>query len=320
MEVAALRCQQKLPCDSPLLNAWLGLCVPMAEVSHILNNREAAHSKVSFSLPKLMSQLQHWYDNVGPELNYDETRLTNLNMAGYGLHTQYCKVQILLNKAFDLSSNPQKRKLWQMDENMDHDFTSESCGREIYRYSLRIARLVVTYREVFGVDKIPSIMLDNAIVAATGLIKYFNQNSNNGNLQQRDVDWIRLLIKTLESVQPHFPITKRMLHTLRHVSEGYPLSNSLFHPANLGEVTSTLASQQPTNAQTQMSNAESNMVGMGFDPMGHSDAALWTGDMESAPNGFFSRNMDDMFSTGPFAMLFCEGLQPITNDLCDPCL
>jgi hypothetical protein len=197
MSIAASRCQARRRSDSPLLNAWLGLCVPMAEISHILNDSQLLpDSEAASDLRQLIPQVQDWYDNLGPELTYNDSRLTDLDMAGYGLHTQYCKVQILLRQALERSAgNRRKRRFSQLSGDAVPEQNLEDSKEAIYQYALRIARLVVTYRLVFGVEKIPSIMLDNAIVAATALIQHLNQRQKAQAVRQPDLVWIRSLVR-----------------------------------------------------------------------------------------------------------------------------
>ncbi|KAF2495024.1 hypothetical protein BU16DRAFT_550722 [Lophium mytilinum] len=216
MNVAASRCKAGRKSDAPWLNAWVGLCVPMAEISHVLNEESIRDSDRAASLRKLFSQVEEWYENLPPDLSYDEKRLINLDLAGYGLHTQYCKVQILLRQALARPSNSKKRRHSQIAREKEPLPPSDNTNDIIYKYAVRIARLVVTYREGFGVEEIPSIMLDNAVVAATEMLRHLRKADDAPGMQQQTV-WLRYLLKSLETVQPHFPIVRRMLDSLKQI-------------------------------------------------------------------------------------------------------
>ncbi|EXJ87221.1 hypothetical protein A1O3_04180 [Capronia epimyces CBS 606.96] len=291
ISIAAARCKSHQKSDSPLLNAWLGLCVPMSEISHILNNQYVGDFDASSSLPNLIAQMQDWYNTLPPELVYVESRLTNLDMAGYGLHTQYCKVQILLRQALARCPNPRKRRYSQISGDSIPGMMSEDSSRAIYQEALRIARLVVTYREVFGVEKIPSIMLDNAVVAATTLIHHFNQVSSSHDVQQRDAVWVRSLIKSLEAVQPHFPITKRMLDALKHISAEGSLVDFFHSPAAGGPAIP--APGLSSGCESYIRGPDSNAV------LNKPDAVWASFGVDLAPTTFFWGGLDNIFSDVP---------------------
>lgn len=250
MRIVALRCRAREPTDSPWLNAWVGLCVPMAEASHVLNEHSLGDAERNASLHKLLKDVEEWYEALPDELVYNEARLTNMNLAGYGLHTQYCKLQILLRQAMAKPSNPKKRRYSEItpDENV-----SEACPNSadiMYRYALRIARLVVTYREVFGMEKIPSIVLDNAVVAATVMIKQLGRR-NSINHAEHEFIWLRQLLRSLQSVQPHFTIVRRMLESLQKICGDNLLAGMIPSPPRQ-ELIDVSRELPPHSRQTQM--------------------------------------------------------------------
>ncbi|CAK7205373.1 hypothetical protein SEUCBS139899_008143 [Sporothrix eucalyptigena] len=292
--------QSTLPAHSRWLIAWVGLCLPMAEISNVLNERSLSDDERSVSLRQLFREVDVWYRSLPPELTYDEHRVINMEPAAYGLHTQYCKVQIFLRRALagrlPAEVQPQPTSPQTTTQTQTHispppppslqahrgslshrkrqrsaivestvagshavsdsppSVTStipslpslatgtpmthpRSDSTSIYQYGFRIARLVVTYREAFGVEKIPSIMLDNAVVAATAMIGHLNNLAEQaaetnaktpmGDLQ-RDTIWLRQLLVSIETVQPHFPIIGRMLESLKRICGNGPLSSLLY--------------------------------------------------------------------------------------------
>jgi len=231
----------------------------MAEISHVLNEESIGDSDRAASLRKLSSQVEEWYESLPPDLSYNENRLINMDLAGYGLHTQYCKVQILLRQELARPSNSRKRRHSQITGDDDPRTSSEESNHIIYQYALRIARLVVTYREGFGVEEIPSIMLDNAVVAATAMIRYLNKADSVQGMQEQKI-WLRYLLKSLETVQPHFPIVRRMLDSLKQICGSGPLSrifpsshrdsaHASTHEISAQSESSLDLSSRPTNVQ-----------------------------------------------------------------------
>ncbi|KAH7385693.1 hypothetical protein BKA66DRAFT_528241 [Pyrenochaeta sp. MPI-SDFR-AT-0127] len=226
MNTAASRCKKKHKSDSPWLNAWLGLCVPMAQVTQVLNNQSISHSDKSDVLHGLLKQVEEWYENLPLEFTYNENGLTNMDLTGYGLHSQYCKLQILLRQA--LAELPKTRKRRHSQSSSDESIRAPSNDSNLitYQYALRIARLMTTYREAFGTEKIHSIMLDNAVVAATTMIRYLNK-ADNAYEKRHQAVWLRQLIKSMELLQPHFPIVRRMLESLKQICGSRLLCNML---------------------------------------------------------------------------------------------
>ncbi|KAH7142130.1 fungal-specific transcription factor domain-containing protein [Dactylonectria macrodidyma] len=286
MSIASSRCREGRKSDSAWLNAWVGLCVPMAEVSHVLNDQSIADSDRSTSLRKLTKKIEEWYESLPPELAYNENGLTNMDMAGYGLHTQYCKVQILLRRAFSRSSNTRKRRHSQITNDTGPATLSEESTVIGYDYALRIARLIVTYREAFGMEKIPSIMLDNAVVAATAMIRHLDKPDSLGETKQQTI-WLRQLVKTMESVQPHFPVVGRMLDSLRQICGNGPLCN-MFHFVHRQSTDALIHEEMVPNQHLNLSGSSNALDGF---------LALGS-DLDSAWDGFDMTIAQDIFPAG----------------------
>jgi hypothetical protein len=307
MSIAASRCRADRESDSLWLNAWVGLCMPMAEVSHVLNEQFIGDSDRATSLRKLLYQIEEWYQNLPSELSYNENRPINMDLAGYGLHTQYCKVQILLRQALSRPRNSRKRRHSQIASDKAPRPSFDDPDGTIYRYALRIARLVVTYREAFGVEQIPSILLDNAVVAATEMIEHLTRALDGQEIQQQKI-WFRHLVKSMETVQPHFPIVGRMLDSLKQIGGRGSLLSSLLPSATMFPSATILPSptmhpsapahQLPTpresvDLRSTMNNAQDNSL--------HNSRTVESGldnvwdciSTDTAPNIFSSSGFDD---------------------------
>jgi hypothetical protein len=285
MCIAASRCKSGRKTDSAWLNAWVGLCVPMAEISHILNERSVTEAEGAASLRKLLEEIEQWYASLPPELAYIENRLTSMDLAGYGIHTQYCKVQILLRRALSRPHSTRKRRYSQITSNSNLQTSFGESSAIIYKYALRIARLVVTYREAFGSEKIPSIMLDNAVVAATTMIEILNDEVNLARMQHETV-WLRQLVKSMDAVQAHFPITGRMLDSLKQMCGNGPLC-SIF-PSNPRDHIYPATQDASSLDRSRDFNSRLNRA-----QFGNGSNAVWDGfDVDLAPVVAFSSGFD----------------------------
>lgn len=287
MNTAAARARMGQPSDSPWLSAWVGLCVPMAQVSHVLNEESISDSDRHGSLRGLLTQVEDWYKNLPSEMTYDENRLTNMDLAGYGLHSQYCKVQILLRQALAKPQNTRKRRHSQITSDTDFQASVEESKALIYQYALRTARLVVTYREVFGTEKIPSIMLDNAVVAATIMIRYLTE-AGTAHEMRSQVTWLRHLIKSMELVHTHFPIIGRMLDSLKQICGSGPFRSMLL-PSH-GSSTEAFSHQPQVSSQSlDLDSMSHNAIDDSF-ALGLDSDMIWD---------FFDTNaVPDLFSSG----------------------
>ncbi|KAK9777141.1 putative Fungal-specific transcription factor domain-containing protein [Seiridium cardinale] len=274
--------------DSPWIDAWVGLCGPMAEISHLLNEQSISSADRSISLRTLLRQVEDWYDRLPPGLAYDEHRLTNMSLTGYGLHTQYCKVQIHLRHALSTSQPMKKRQYSQITGGKSSQTSSNDPNTIIYQYALRIARLVVTYRETCGVEKIPSIMLDNAVVAASEMIGHLRRGRCTKD-KQNDTIWFQQLMKSLEMVQPHFPVIGRMLDVLKR-SGWVDKSNA---PVIRHSTNAPAQELQPLDNSRDLDSALDNLQN-GLDGMGSVSDMLWDSfGTEAAPAAFLSDGFDD---------------------------
>lgn len=305
MNTAAARARVGQPSDSPWLSAWVGLCVPMAQVSYVLNEESMSDSERHDSLRRLHGQVEDWYHNLPPDMTYDENRLTNMDLAGYGLHSQYCKVQILLRQALAKPRTSKKRRHSQMANDTDSQASADESKALIYHYALRTARLVVTYREAFGTEKMPSIMLDNAVVAATTMIRHLTEAGNVHDMRSQ-VTWLSQLIKSMELVHTHFPIIGRMLDSLKPICGSGPFRSMLLSSqAGSPDAFSRLA-QVPSQAidlESMSHNALDDSFALGLD----SDMIWDFFDTSVVPDLFFSGRVGDSSLNLPSSSV------PITN-------
>ncbi|KAJ3545707.1 hypothetical protein NM208_g2392 [Fusarium decemcellulare] len=306
VSVVDSRCREGRRSDSPWLNAWVGLCVPMDEITHALNDQSLSKAARCDLLRKLFKRVQEWYDKLPPELAYNENRLTSMDLAGYGLHTQFCKVQILIRRALSNSYNPRKRQHSQMICGENTGEPPDHSQAIIYQYALRIARLVVTYREVFGLEKIPSIVLDNAVVAATVMVQHLNKAENEQDRQNQMV-WLRQLVKSMEAVQPHFPIVGRMLDSLKHIC-GKGAVSDIFTPGRRASTNAASLYDPPAPGLSVDLNSGASKTQQFSMELGISPDITWEGfDLDGALGVFSPGGFDESMMHLPLP----EALMPV---------
>lgn len=210
------------------LRPWLDLCVSLSEITALINNKTTIDNETIARLSELEQALRHWYEGLPPSIAMDEENITSLDSIAYGLHMQYFRVQILLHSL--PSVNSRKRKHGQ-DTNSSpvvlNGWTTEASQEVLHHNAVTIIQLAITYREIFGLENTPSIVLDNLFVAATAMIAHIRKNQHY-SIDNNDVRWLELADEMLEALQIHFYITSRMRRTLACLVEDCPRISYLF--------------------------------------------------------------------------------------------
>ncbi|OBT77600.1 hypothetical protein VF21_04574 [Pseudogymnoascus sp. 05NY08] len=241
-QAAALSCERYQGPDSTTLAAWLGLCGPMADICDVLNNRRPLNDDAKNRLSEHNANLQIWLDKLPVGFVYDEPNTAELEPAAYGIHMQYCKVQILVQQASD-----------------GDDAAIRTRRFRTYDAAIRIIRLLLIYRQIHGTERIQSVMLDAVNLALETLVDQYLQHRDLIETRKHDIQWLHLAIKSMIDIQPHFPIIGRMLNSLAVVVEGTPLS-SLFR-AMKPYLTPGSSSSAPAETYAEPQTSASDILG-----------------------------------------------------------
>lgn len=225
LDTAFARCSNDRGQEAAIQAAWMGLCIPMSEICEVLNYTGSLDSKAASRLSDLDTELRKWQASLLPSIAYDENHLVDLDPAAFGMHMQCCKLQILIYQT--IKDDLEAGKCMPIRA---HYRRQETPQQIVHDKALQIIRLLLTYRQIHGVEKVPSIMLDSTNLALTSIISRCLDSHNTRTSNERDIEWLRLSIDTLAAVQSHFPITQRMLHTLKKMVDGSQLA-SLFAAA-----------------------------------------------------------------------------------------
>ncbi|KAF2495764.1 hypothetical protein BU16DRAFT_617309 [Lophium mytilinum] len=292
MDIATNWCHRRKEPGSTMVTAWVELCVPMAEITDVLNRPSSAtHTTAAADLAELDTKLRKWYDNLPPGIAFDDSHISELDATAYGLHMQYCKLQILIQQASIQNSASRKRKFGEIEPRVSSN-PQESPNQIIYRNALRIARLLLTYREIFGTENIPSIMVDNARLAMQCLVSHTLEHPTSNTSREEDLKWLRQMVKTMEAVQFHFPITKAMLITLEESVEGTSLASLFSSPSPR-----TPNPPPPVSPPSASERRESVVVAADQESTGYDDGWIGTASDILSSFGFpidpNSLNLDD---------------------------
>ncbi|KAJ0413477.1 hypothetical protein BJY00DRAFT_319729 [Aspergillus carlsbadensis] len=218
IQKAALNCAENQELATPRLSAWLGLCFPMAEACDILNSSVALDEEAMSKLQQLDTRLQTWRQGLPPGFQWDDNNTADLDPTAYGVQMQYCNIQILIQQALLRAQDQEPHGHNSVAARMIH--------QRIYNSAIDIIRLLLTFRHVHGVEKVPAIMLDNTNLALGTLIDHHLRHPDPGRQGDRDVQWLRLAIATMAHICSQFPIIGRMLDSWREVVKSSPLVSS----------------------------------------------------------------------------------------------
>lgn len=219
-----------------MARAWVELCAIMSEVNEFLNDSTLSETQVHRKSANLESSLHLWAHQLPTTVVYDGGSMTNLDSTAYGLQMQYSKLVMLLHNHRAFPEPSRKRKRGTIGERSVDNFPETEASRGvIQQHAVRIAKLLLHYRQMFGTEKIPSITLDNALVAAMSLIRLDIEACNIMNVENaRDKPtgvgiesraWLQSIVDTLQALHQHFPITERMLRSMQQATLNTSLQN-----------------------------------------------------------------------------------------------
>ncbi|KFY43101.1 hypothetical protein V494_02095 [Pseudogymnoascus sp. VKM F-4513 (FW-928)] len=241
-QAAALSCERYQGPHSTTLKAWLGLCGPMADICDIMNSSRILKDNAKSRLSTHNVNLQRSLDKLPVGFLYDEEHAADLDPSAYGVHMQYCKIQILLHQL-----------------PTGGDTAPETQRTQIYGAAVRIIRLLLIYRQIHGTEQMRSVMLDAVNLALETLVRQYLQHRELMESRKNDVRWLHLAIKSMMDIQPHFPIIGRTLGSLAGTVEGTPLS-SLFK-ATESYVPSWLSSSAPAEMYAELQTGPPEISG-----------------------------------------------------------
>ncbi|KAI1615954.1 hypothetical protein EDD36DRAFT_119097 [Exophiala viscosa] len=220
--VAAVRRVVEYGSCTTTLQMWVTLSLQMMDIIEILNSTTSLRSPERGSKLRLCSleiNLRSVFDNLPPELAFDEQRIDELDAEAYGPHMQYSGIQVTLHRAMIKGTNfaPAIRDDIVQPKSLDHLYAV------VHENAMRIARLMLSYRRIFGLENIITVMLDNVYVAAIALTSHIIRMQQLARPFDSEIRWLRSLYEVLEAAEKHYPVTIRMRSSLIHFIRQTPL-------------------------------------------------------------------------------------------------
>lgn len=250
------------------MHVWVGLCTQMLEVIDILNGPSAGGSMNRTTLLRLWdldTTLRAFFSKLPAYLTVDDAVIEELDATAYGLQMQLTGIQITLHLAM-IKSEHIARGVHTGDPKQRYRATDQLYAI-VAENVLRICRLALSFRRIFGVENIITVMLDNMFVAAIALISLILRNQQQGKSVEKDIRWLRMLFDTLEAVGKHYPVTARMRASLTRIMAKTPLA-PLFPTSTVRTPESALDSmtgiiQNETNVMEEIGGADMSAFDLG---------------------------------------------------------
>lgn len=206
----------------------------VAEVNDIICiSLPRTHHSIT-QLLELDSRIQKAYEDLPPDLAYRQMSSAELDAAGYAYHMQFYSTRIMLHRAL-ISSSLEGETLPRQSiplANSTLRYTPDSSSKTMYDSAVCITELAVNYRQIFGLDKMITVMLNTMYMAAITLINHVLVLQHQGVHSESDIRRIRQLLDTLNQIQIHFPVASRMHQTLSEILSGTSLPSLDCIPLN----------------------------------------------------------------------------------------
>lgn len=253
--------------ENVTLRPWLDLCVSLAEITALINDQASIDNKTIDRLSELEQGLRRWHKNLPVSIALDKKNISALDSAAYGLHMQYLRVQILLHSLPSVNSRKRKHSDngYGSPNPVLRGWSPEASQEVLHHNAITIIQLAVTYRETFGLETTPSIVLDNLFVAATALIAYLRKMRQQ-YMDEIGAHWLKLADEMLEALQIHFHITARMRRTLACLVEDHPRLSHLFSTPFRPAAGASVADEAKDPDQGAWGSYEAVMNDFIFDP------------------------------------------------------
>lgn len=226
---AAGRFENQCP-NTPTLEPWISHCIIVSEIAGVLNAPGQLGRDALNRLSQLCAATTAAYESLPPVVKYRDSEISELDSSAYALNMQYCGLQIVLHRIPALLRH--RRRIPDTSNFIQSTlpgFTKQDSDGIKRENALKIVQLLHTFVQIYGIERIHSVMLDCVYLAASALTHHILSAQNQISLPGRDTQWLRFLSSTMESAQKHYPVVARMRRTLSNTVENTPLS-TIFNP------------------------------------------------------------------------------------------
>jgi hypothetical protein len=205
---------------------WVGLCTDISEVTDILNSGAELSSADKEKLLTLDYRLKERLDTLPLSIRLHNNQVSALPAEAYSVHIQFHGLRIILHRLlYQSSSRPPNEG--QAQTVHPGERSAEDRSRLImYENAIDIAQLVSLYHQIFGIEQVVTIMLDNSFVSAAVLISHVlgQKQAHSNPAVEREMYYLRALADMLSKAQRHYPVTLRMRYTLSTYVENTQLA------------------------------------------------------------------------------------------------
>lgn len=238
--------------DNGTIHIWVELCLCIAQVSDISNAFPPLGTESASQLLDVDSRIQHTHEMLPPDLAYHSTSVNELDATAYAYHMRFYSTRITIHRALIRSSVNGGTSFSEDAPSLTGGFqyNPNSSWASMYESAVCITELTVTYRQIFSLDKIIKVMLNNIYMAAIPLINHAVVLQHQHAPIENDIKRIRLLVDTLGQVQKHFPIAFRMCHNISQILNGTSLA-SLVDCIPIGQKQAGPPAGPPAGSQPQ---------------------------------------------------------------------
>ena len=231
------------------LIGWAGLSADISEVTDILNSDTPLDWHSLDSLAELDNRISQRCVALPDHLQLNESRVSDLTASAYGLNIQFRGIRILVNRILTKGIMHNSNSLASPQrERIQH---SRNVMRE---NAITIAKMVYVYQQIFGIENVITVMLDNMYVATALLISHILRMEQQDPMlppnpsTEMDVRWLRCLADMLQKAQKHYQVTSRMRYTLCNLVAGTSLAGTF------GSWTNDIGTQRDVQATALNSN------------------------------------------------------------------
>ena len=212
------------------IQSWAGLCYDISDATDILNRASGLDDEAKHRLASLDARIQQRSEQLPAEIFLNKDRIGDLPPNAYSLHIQFHGIRVVLHRLLYKAALHQPVKS-QADQ--DHqNRTIERSRAIVYDHAVQIAQLVTVYQQIFGIEQVITIMLDNSYVAAAVLTSHVVRTLQQGappETVEKDLQRLRAIADMLLKAQRHYPVTVRIRFTLSSLVDQTPLAGMFGH-------------------------------------------------------------------------------------------
>jgi len=198
---------------SLILVAWTDLCIILGDVIDMTNgpSRMLEQQSTILLLSKAGERLHQWLKGLPEEVQWKSDQEAVPVPGIFALHMQLSAAMIMLHRPFAVyaPTNPGlgRRITGEQLYGYTPDLSRQVCSEN----AVRISKMLLKYRQHYGIGKVLSSMLHHMFIAATTLISQIStdargKSEDNSNEKR----WLAVCLQALEDIGPYFHIGGRV--------------------------------------------------------------------------------------------------------------